>query len=99
MILNSKETNKNNKYSSGESFLGTLIYAVLLAYIPMMLLCDIPELAVEAYSIACVALFAFSLYKLTTSKRALVSLIIPAGLLFLFGGSFVTFAVIVSFIS
>ena len=99
MILNSQDLNKKDKYSSGESFLGAIIYAVLLAYVPTLLFCNIPELAVEAYSIAAVALFAFSLYKLTTSKRALVSLIIPAGILFLFGGSFVAFAVIVSFIS
>jgi hypothetical protein len=88
-----------NKYSAGESFLGTLIYAILLAYIPLCIFVDIGELAFEAYSIAAVALFAFALYKLTSSKRTLISFAIPAGILFLLGGSFVVFAVIVSLMS
>ena len=99
MVTNSKEQNKNNKYSAYQSFLGAVIYAVLLAYIPTLFLCDLSNIAFEAYSIAAVALFAFSLYKLTSSKRALISFIVPAGILLLLGGSFVVFAVIVSAIS
>ncbi len=87
-----KERSTNDKFSAKASFLGALAYAVLLAYIPIALFSNIEIMALEALSIAVIALCAFTIFKLAGNPRPILTFLTPFAIFFFFGGSFVLLA-------
>ena len=92
------EQTYNNKYSAKALFFGSLAYALILAYFPVVLFSRLDAMATEAVSIVAIVLTAFAIVKLAGNARPLLSLITPAAIFFLFGGSFSLVAFVFSLI-
>lgn len=84
------KTQIKTTYSAKVGFLITLIYAALLAYMPLALFANLHYTLLEGASIAATVLCTLAIFKLSGEPRAMISFIILCVVFFFFGSSFLT---------